>query len=118
MKLTLEEHRPSARQGPVSVASTPERGSVSGWRDELDEFYGTMKQFGGMEIDEILSHLSSFSARMSEVRGIIVRNEGRLSGNFRTKEVDPFLVECDRQYKIWSRQQAVRQHDWEMTREL
>jgi hypothetical protein len=62
-------------------------------------------------------HLSSFSARMSEIRSQIIRSAGgKAEESFRTKEVDPFLNECQFQFKIWSRLITYAQFDWETSR--
>lgn len=118
MQLTVSEGVTKPKMPPPRVSSQRDNSSVTGWRQELDDFYSIMAEFSGYEVDEILAHLSSFSARMSAIRTQIVRSESRSLNSFRTKEIDPFLEECDRQYKIWSRQQAVRQFDWEVTRGL
>lgn len=116
MKLTLAEGPVKVSMPPPTVVQGQDRSQVGQWREELDAFYTTMQQFNSYDVSEILGHLSSFSARMSAIRTQIVRSESRMMNNFRTKEIDPFLEECDRQYKIWSRQLTVLQNEWEMTR--
>lgn len=92
--------------------------SVHGWRSELDAFYTRMGEFPGLQIDEILITLSSFSARMNFIRTQIVRSENRMMGSFRTKEIDPFIDECDRQFRIWSRMMSMQKFEYDMTRSL
>jgi hypothetical protein len=50
------------------------------------------------------------------VRGYLVRSQTRLSNTFRTQEIDFFLTEADRQFKLYSRITAIRTLDWEMAR--
>lgn len=88
---------------------------VSAWRNEFDSYYQQMHLFREMEIDEILMALSAFSARASEIRSQLVRVDTRLHTAFRTKEVDPFLEEVDRQFKLWSRVQSVRDMDFRLS---
>lgn len=90
---------------------------IAALRLELDRYYGIMKDFHTGDPRENLMHLSSFTARMSEVRGHIVRESGsKAQQEFRTKEIDPFISECDRQFKIWSRLITYAQFDWETSR--
>ena len=116
MKISLQESPVKVSMPPPKVVQGEDRSKVGGWRAEIDAFYETMQHFNNADMSEILGHLSSFSARMSAVRSQIVRSESRMMNNFRTKEIDPFLEECDRQYKIWSRQLTVLQNEWEMTK--
>jgi len=103
---------------PKAHQPTPVRRSgrddLNGWRAELDEFYDVMNCFG-VDEDEIFRSLSGMSARASQMRSQVVRKETRGLQVFRTQEVDPFLKECDRQFKIWSRVFSVSQFEWETT---
>jgi hypothetical protein len=89
---------------------------VDSWRAELDEGYTTMRKFGSMDITDVLLCLSAFSARAAEMRAQCNRVENRKAAAFRTREVDPFLEEVDRQFRIHSRLQAVRQMEWDAMR--
>lgn len=89
--------------------------SVEGWRNEVDAYYVRMRDFGTIETDEIFAELAAFSARASEIRGWLVRSQTRASNSFRTQEIDPFISECDRQFKLWSRYQAVREMDFRLS---
>lgn len=88
------------------VLSSPKTG-IAAWRSELDNYYETMRKFEGMEITDVFMSLAAFSARASEIRSLLVRDQGRSANGFRTQEIDPFLTEVDRQFKLWSRIQAV-----------
>ena len=86
-------------------------------RDELDMFFITMSKFDEAESAEIFQNLAAFTARASYLRSQIMRiPENRMMTAFRTKELDPFIEECDRQFKIWSRAFSVQSQEWEMTR--
>jgi hypothetical protein len=88
---------------------------ISGWRDEIDHYYLSMQQFEQCETDEIFMSLAGFSARASEVRTRLQRMQTRAATAFRTQEIDPFLEEVDRQFKLWSRVQAVREMDFKLS---
>ena len=90
--------------------------AIKKWRMEIDEYFSGMHQFSVLEPDEIFMRLSSYSSRVSAIRSVVVRMENRQYTAFRTKELDPFLEECDRQFKFWSRIQSVRTLEWEITR--
>ena len=90
--------------------------AISDWRDELDAYYAEMKKFESMELDEILMKLAGFSSRFSYIRSLTVRSVRKEATAFRTTEIDPFITECDRQFKIWSRVLSVKMQDWAMER--
>jgi hypothetical protein len=86
-------------------------------RAELDSFYDIMNSFSSLDPSEIFQSLAAFTARASYMRSQIMRlPENRMMTNFRTKELDPFIEECDRQFKFWSRYQSVQAYEWEITK--
>lgn len=87
---------------------------VSQLRKEIDGYYEEMKGFGGQYPDDIFLKLSSWTARMSEVRGRLTRSSKVSANRIRIDEVDPFISECDRQFKFHSRRQAVNEMDFRL----
>ncbi len=114
MQISLKES--NMKHSSSFVVESVSVDQIKLWREELDTFYQSMREFPLMEIGEVLLSLSSFSARMNGIRSQIVRSESRLMNSFRTKEIDPFIEECDRQFKIHSRLMSVHSLDWEMSR--
>ena len=114
MELELKEASKAPQPTPVDMRRRAGRESLEQWRSELDDFYDRMNNFAEDE-DEIFRSLSAMSARVSQIRSQVVRRENRALQVFRTQEVDLFLKECDRQFKIWSRILTVSQHEWEIT---
>lgn len=91
--------------------------SIEGIRKELDVFFDIMNGFVALDSSEIFEKLAGFTARASYIRSQIMRMpESKMMTNFRTKELDPFIDECDRQFKIWSRAFSVQSHEWEITK--
>lgn len=91
--------------------------SLDSIREELDEYYVLMRAFRQNDPADNLVFISGFTARASQIRSNIVRmTEDRRIQNFRTKELDPFLTECDRQFKVWSRLISAIQLEWETSR--
>lgn len=82
---------------------------------ELDAYYVQMRGFSAADVTDIFMCLAAFSARASEVRGYLSRQVSKRIDSFRTKELDPFIEECDRQFRIWSRMQSVRQMEADMS---
>lgn len=74
---------------------------------ELDGYYEEMKTLGELP-DVVFLKLAAWSARASEIRSRCVRQESRKMQAFRTREIDPFLEEVDRQYRFYSRIVSVR----------
>lgn len=119
MKLTLEGHKREQRiSEPRELASVTEKRSeiTKAWLQEIDGYYLDMAVFGQQEADEIFMKLSAWTARASHIRSQINRSESKVLQNFRIKQIDPFLEECDRQFKVWSRAFAVQSLDWNLQR--
>jgi len=81
---------------------------LDGFREEILDYYKEMRRFNDMDGTEVFQSLSAFSARASEIREYLTHFDTKRNQSFRIKAVDPFLDECDRQFKIHSRIQAVR----------
>ena len=86
------------------------------YRKEMDGFFEIMEGFNKTDPSEIFRSIAAMSSRVSHIRSLIVRADSKVWMSFRTKEIDPFLTECDRQFKIWSRAFSVQTLDWEMTK--
>lgn len=101
---------------PRATAASAKQDTIRRWLTELDGYYEEMQTFDSMEADEIFRKLSAWTSRMSHIRSLIQRNESKLEQAFRTKQCDPFIVECERQFKIWSRVFSVQAMDASMSR--
>ena len=89
---------------------------LESWRAEILGNLDEMTTFSSKDTIEILRLLSSYSARASWIRNICVRSGSKIADNFRIKELDPFLGEVDRQFKVWSRIASVMTTEWEISR--
>lgn len=118
MSFTLQDSGVNPRTTPKGgqVASTELTQDIEIIRNEIDGYYKEMIGFPQMEADEIFMRLSAYTARMSFIRSSIMRTDNRLLVGLRTKEIDPFISECDRQFKIWSRVFSVQTTDWNLAR--
>ncbi len=85
-------------------------------RLEINEYYEAMRSFENLDPIDILSRLSAFTSRASQVRFNLIKAESKQIQNFRTKELDPFIGECDRQFKVWSRLLSAYQLEWETSK--
>lgn len=103
------EESPADRFMELDVPRDPKKSQIDQWKDELIVYFQVMKDFRNMDAEEIFLSLSAFSARASEMRSMLVRDTSKRSQSFRTQEVDPFIEECDRQFKFHSRAQAIRE---------
>lgn len=85
---------------------------LDAWRKEISKCYQLMKVLVDMDPSDAFRHLSQFSARASEMKSLIpAMRESREQASFRIRILDPFLEECDRQFRINSRIQAVKEMD-------
>jgi len=112
MKIMIEPETP-VRSNPQP---TTVRTKLTEFEDEIDGYYDIMVEFKDMDSGEILEALSAFTARASQIRANLIRQDNRSVQAFRTKQLDPFIDECERQFKVWSRYISVRQFEWESTR--
>lgn len=99
---------------PSSVRSA-QRSNLDRLRDELDGYFATMQKFEALDPVEVMFLISAMSARVAELRSHMVRQESRSANAFRTKELEPFLEECERQFKIHSRIQSMRDMEFRMS---
>lgn len=83
---------------------------------ELVGYLQEMHDFKTKDTIEIMQQLSAYSARASWMRNRLVRSGSKVAETFRIKEVDPFLTEVDRQFKIWSRIASVVATEWDIAR--
>ena len=90
-------------------------GQIESWRKEISGYLEEMRGFQNINVDTILRKLSGFSARASQIRMTIVRTPDKRAQTFRTQEVDYFLSEVDRQFKVWSRVASLMQTEWEIS---
>lgn len=119
-EFTLSED-PFDAEERVQTSTIPRNAVVAGrtdlslWQEEFDGYWAGMRQFELMDPTEIFLRLSGFSARASELRALIGRTENRRWNAFRTKEIEPFLEEVDRQFKFHSRVAAMREFEFRLS---
>lgn len=106
------QEAPTNSQGPRQT----DEAVVTAARAVLDQHYEKLKSFNQDDIVGALATLAASTAWASELRGRIQRHESRRLTSFRTKELDPFIEECDRQFKLWSRVHSVRSMEWDNAR--
>lgn len=87
---------------------------VSLMQEELDGYMQTLKALNGMPPVEVFQIISSYTARATEMRSLMIRRESKKMNSFRTQQVEPFLDECDRQFKIHSRIQSYNEMEARM----
>lgn len=100
--------------GPVLV-NQDERQWIALLRQELDEYYEMIKIFHTSEPDQVLLQVSGISARLTEMRAILMRSGGQRANKFRTSEVDPLLDQLKLQAQLHSRLIAVRDLDFRLS---
>lgn len=103
-------------EAEMAVDGLPRKSnSMEDWRLELASYLAEMQKFDGMDTTEVFLRLSAFSARAAEIRFSITGGESRRMHAFRTQGVDPFVEECDRQFKLHSRIQAIREMEFRIS---
>jgi hypothetical protein len=92
-----------------------EQAFVAEVRQEIDGYFCRLKQLNSLPPDGVFATLSAITARLGEIRLSLVRSESRRLTALRTREIDPLIDECDRQFRLHSRIQACRTFDWEVS---
>lgn len=116
-QLTADQDTSSPASPDVRLPTTADD-QIAPLQREIDAYYALMREFETLDVSEIFMRLAAFTARASEVRSRLVRRESKRASAFRTRELDPFIEECERQFRYWSRFQAVRQMEADLTRGL
>lgn len=111
----LEAPNPSNGQTAVLTPREQETLVVGQLQAEVDSWYVAMRGFGEHDPSDIFMTLAAFSARASELRTQVQRSDNRRLTAFRTRELDPFLEEVDRQFRMFSRVQAVRDMEFRLS---
>lgn len=101
----------------VVVPRAMRSNTIESYRLELDEYYVEIAGFAKMQMTEVFQRIAGYTARMSYIRMVIQRlPETRPLIKFRTQELDPFLEECQNQFRLWSRHATMLQHEWEISK--
>jgi hypothetical protein len=85
-------------------------------RPEILNYLKEMYDFHNLyDSREILRTLSAFSARASWMRNLAIRSTKNEIIRFRLDEIDPFLEEVERQFKIYSRLISANEFEYKLT---
>lgn len=104
---------------PIAMLGRPNYlGSRAEVQAELDVVAVAIRAFHHKQPDQVMREVAAFSARLTELAVLLHRVEGtdRQYTRIRTQQVERFLAELDRQYKIASRLVEVMRQDLEMAR--
>lgn len=121
-KEPLSEVKPTTPSAPSALAAAqtqvvPGLGSVVSVRKELDDVLADMRVFHRAEPDQVMGAVSAHSARLVEIIVQISRIEAvRREWKSVREETEKVLSELKSQFQIASRQIAMRQMDFDMTR--
>lgn len=116
MQEDVFELQSNSRQPRRITGGAPALLDLDGYRDEISQYRREMCELASLDPSEVFISISSWAARASEIRANVYRDESRKATAFRTREVDPFLEQCDFQFKIWSRLQAVKSFEWDLAK--
>ncbi len=100
------------------VATPPEfKGAttIDQLEDEVDHYLEKMQEFCDMQPDEVFLLLSAYTARATEIKIQLNRSDKARATSFRNRQIEPFLEECERQFKYHSRIQTTRELDFRIS---
>lgn len=92
-------------------------GDRSTIQDELDLMGETIKEFHLMHPDQVLRYCSAYTARLTELCVLLHRAEfdDRRYFRIRTQQVERWLDELDRQFKVASRLVEITRQDIQLS---
>jgi hypothetical protein len=105
---------------PVDTSTHPSNGPerrsaeqewIIACRGEIDDYMLMMRTFNRLSPDEVFRQLSAITARLAELRLFCVRSESRRLAALRSREIDPTIDLCERQFRYISRLHATRQFE-------
>lgn len=100
------------------IPATRRKDPIAGWRHEMDMYLADIRALSPHSPEEIYPTLLAISGRLTEIRILIMRNDNRQATAFRTRELDPFMGEIERQFKMWSRHQSVMETEYKLAGKL
>lgn len=102
---------------PIDALSPPgSLGTREEIEKELDLVAAAIRSFHRKQSDQVMREVAGYSARLTELCVLLHRVEGsdRRYTRIRTQQVERFLAELDRQFKIASRLVEVMRLDLEL----
>lgn len=104
---------------PVKVRSlqTDIQMDIAVLQQELDDYYKEMLGFPNVDSSTVFMRIAGYSARASWIRSKINRQvENRVWTKFLSSQIEPFIAECDRQFRVWSRNFSVSTQEWNISK--
>lgn len=94
---------------------TARGGPFQDYLSELDDMRARIVGFAQVDPGDILVALAGISARLAEIRAVLMRENTQKATALRTREVDPLCEEVDRQFRIWSRRIAWMEWEYKVS---
>lgn len=108
--------RPRVGDPQPVTSDVDERKRLEQWRKELAGYLAEAKGIADDDPDEAMRWMASTSARVCEIRDQSWDMRSPKAAQLRSRHIDPFVDEIDRQFKIASRRFATAEHELRMTR--
>jgi hypothetical protein len=105
---------PNASAGPMAdLRDAGYLGSRDDIQAELDSIAAACRQFHMQQPDQVLKQVAAYGARLTELTVLLHRVEAldRQYTRVRTQQVEKWLAELDRQFKVASRLVEVQRQD-------
>lgn len=122
MRAATPVDAPMATVMPLGHMATLRPTGALGTREqiqqELDSIAAACRMFYMKQPDQVMREISAYSARLTELAVLLHREEAydRQYTRVRTQQVERWLVDLDRQFKIASRMVEVARQDLELLR--
>lgn len=114
-RVTVESARQHSDPNPLAlVPEASSREYIEILREEFDGYYQIIKSWESAEPDVVLQQASGISARLTEVRAMLLRDRSQRANRLRIDEVDPLLEQLEFQFRLHSRLHAIREHDFKL----
>lgn len=120
-EFTVEREPGSVNVAPppaVAAAAVAQLGSRQDLEAEIDRMLEEVREFYVLEPDQVMRVVAALSARCTELVVHLHRVEGKFREfkQIRTMQIQPLLLELDRQFRLASRGVELRRQDLELMR--
>lgn len=100
---------------PVQIQKKESGSALERLRNEFDGYMEEMNLLQEMEPSEVYMKLSGWTARATEIRIQLARSNSARTERMKSKEIEPFIEEAERQFRFFSRYQAAQAAEAELS---
>lgn len=107
--------RTSPRTAHNTLQSRSTAMDVELWRKEVYEYLEQLAGISQFPPDEVFTRLSAWTARLTEMKIRLSNSDLQKNRAFVNRVIEPFIEECERQFRYHSRKQSTQELEARLT---